>query len=327
MTKKTISVIAIMRNEEANVAEFLRSADRFADEIIINDTGSTDNSIELAISHPKVTLFESRWENNFSEARNRCLEYVTCDFVVWLDLDDRVYDSSAERIRVLAEEFDENSSLLFKVRSLMNKDGDFIDMAQIRMFPANRGVIFNNPIHETVIESLSSIGISRYFATDVEILHLGYQDPTLNKQKCERNIRILNTLPDSYFKFYNLATSYHVSRNYLTALQFFTMAEALAPGGQEQDKCIFSIANIYLMNDYLEEAKEWYLKFNEESMETMFLAAEIEAKQGQYEHALEIYEKVILCDNKVTTIGVAYSYIIKRCKLCIDILKKELSVV
>ena len=327
MTRKSISVIAIMKNEEANIAEFLRSADRFADEIIINDTGSTDSSIELAISHPKVTLFESRWLNDFSEARNRCLEYVTGDFVVWLDLDDRVYDSAAERIRILAEEFDERSALFFKLRSLMNTDGDVIDMAQLRMFPANRGIYFENPIHEHVMNSLERQGITKYFATDVEILHLGYKDPELNKKKCERNIRILNTLPDGYFKFYNLAISFNVSKQYTNALQYFLMAEPLSPGSKEQDKCIFSISNIYLMNDMLDEAVEWYQKFNEPSFETMYLAAEIEAKQGQYEHALEIFEKVINSDYEVGTIGIAHSYIMKRSQLCIDILKKELSIV
>lgn len=76
-----------MRNEAQNIPQMLKSVEGCFDEIILVDTGSTDNSIEIAKSlGARVEHFG--WIDDFSAARNYAFSLVKTDFVMWLDLDD-----------------------------------------------------------------------------------------------------------------------------------------------------------------------------------------------------------------------------------------------
>ena len=323
---KKISVIAIMKNEEANVAEFLRSADKIADEIIINDTGSTDNSIDLAISHKKVSLIEHKWENDFSKARNQCLKHVTGDYVLWLDLDDRIYDDSAKRLRILINEFDDSSTLAFKVTSIMDDDGNSIEFIQDRLFPSNKSIEFEGIIHETFAISAAKIGLNRYICSDIEILHLGYKDEALRLVKSERNIKMLYRMEEGFYKRYNLGMAYQVKYEYKNALDNFLEAYYSAPSDEARNKCIFGACISYLNLNDIKKATEMYDLFTGSSIETLYLLAEIYIRENNLREAFEVYKKILEADYKLSNLGVAYNFIIKRAKEAVEHIGKELQI-
>ena len=63
-----ISACAIAKNEEQNISRWLDSVRRFADEIIVADTGSTDRTREIAVrAGAKVVDFS--WCDDFAAAR------------------------------------------------------------------------------------------------------------------------------------------------------------------------------------------------------------------------------------------------------------------
>jgi glycosyltransferase involved in cell wall biosynthesis len=63
----TLSICLIIKNEENYLSRCLSSIKAIADEIIVIDTGSTDNSVEIA-SEFGAQVFYSEWANNFSSA-------------------------------------------------------------------------------------------------------------------------------------------------------------------------------------------------------------------------------------------------------------------
>lgn len=76
-----------MKNESHNIPQLLKSVDGCFDEIVLTDTGSTDDSIEVAKRlGAQVRHFE--WCDDFAAARNASFENIKTDFVAWLDLDD-----------------------------------------------------------------------------------------------------------------------------------------------------------------------------------------------------------------------------------------------
>lgn len=73
--RNKLSVCLIVKNEEKNLKRCLRSVQQVVEEIIVLDTGSGDNSVEIAKElGAKVYIY--KWENDFSKARNKCLEYA-----------------------------------------------------------------------------------------------------------------------------------------------------------------------------------------------------------------------------------------------------------
>lgn len=83
---KTLSVTLIVKNEEQNLARLLPQL-TFADEVIVVDTGSTDNTVFIAKKFTKK-VYNFTWCNDFSKARNYAISRATCDYVMWLDADD-----------------------------------------------------------------------------------------------------------------------------------------------------------------------------------------------------------------------------------------------
>src|SRR5262249_10352829 len=83
-----VSLCVIVKNEEHNIGDCLASAAGLFDEVVVLDTGSTDRTKQIALEHG-ARVFEFRWVDSFSAARNACLEHATGDYIFWLDADDR----------------------------------------------------------------------------------------------------------------------------------------------------------------------------------------------------------------------------------------------
>jgi len=93
-----LSVAMIVKNEAHCLRECLDSVRAIADEIVICDTGSTDDTISIARS-VGARVIEIPWENDFARARNQSLAAATKDWILHLDADEAVDPSSAQRIR------------------------------------------------------------------------------------------------------------------------------------------------------------------------------------------------------------------------------------
>lgn len=89
----------IVRNEEKNVGECLKTVKDFADQVAVVDTGSTDRTVEIAEKYG-IEVIRSDWRDDFSYS-NISLDHAASRWVLWLDADDRVPTSEAEKFRKL----------------------------------------------------------------------------------------------------------------------------------------------------------------------------------------------------------------------------------
>ncbi|MCD0502066.1 glycosyltransferase family 2 protein [Bordetella petrii] len=92
-----LSVIIIAKNEAAHILGCLESV-AFADEFIVVDSGSTDNTVELARDFGAQVHVTADWPG-FGPQKNRALDLATGDWILSIDADERVPPELADEIR------------------------------------------------------------------------------------------------------------------------------------------------------------------------------------------------------------------------------------
>lgn len=159
-----VCIYAICKNEERFVKRWLASAEE-ADEIYINDTGSTDKTIELLKNNPKVHLIQNQNPKEvfrFDKAWNKILSYIpqNMDLLVRLDLDQSFTAGwraiLEEEVNEFSEKEKEKFSLIFRIYSfeerVFNKKENLL-----RLLPFNCAVINNKAlryvgaVHEEIV--------------------------------------------------------------------------------------------------------------------------------------------------------------------------------
>ncbi len=91
-----ISALAITLNEADTIERYINSL-WFADEIIIVDSFSTDNTVELAEKNEKVKVYKRPF-NNFSDQKNFAISKAKNEWITFFDPDEEVTDALAEEI-------------------------------------------------------------------------------------------------------------------------------------------------------------------------------------------------------------------------------------
>lgn len=90
-----VSVIIITKNEEENIEECLESV-KWADEVIVVDSGSTDNTVELAKKFTDKVIF-NEWKG-YANQKRFALQLAKNEWVLSLDADERVTEKLKNEI-------------------------------------------------------------------------------------------------------------------------------------------------------------------------------------------------------------------------------------
>lgn len=152
-----VSLCMIVKNEAKNLPRCLESVRNSVQEIIIVDTGSTDNSIEIGLSYgAKIYSFE--WKDDFSAARNFGLEHASGEWILVLDADETLDEQSAQSLlpTLTASKADAYNCILRNVLSLspVISYQDQVFEGWIRIFRNRPQYRFESIYHESVFPSL-----------------------------------------------------------------------------------------------------------------------------------------------------------------------------
>lgn len=222
-----LSVCLIIKNEEKNIGRCLNSVKDIADEIIVVDTGSTDNSIEIAKSYTSK-VYNYTWNEDFSAARNESIKYATKEYILILDADEELHSEDATTLIKLIKENPDKEGFYFNLINIINKKETGKSVV-FRLFKNNEAYRFEGKIHEQIIGSILKDNSSNaLLKTYVRINHYGYDYTKTNLlKKFERNIAILNSYDnfkkDGYY-YYSLGNEYARIKNYDIALENYKKA-------------------------------------------------------------------------------------------------------
>lgn len=157
-----LAIAMIVRNESANLMACLDSCHELADEIVIIDGGSEDDTIELARRYPKVRVIEHRQWRGFGHQRNIAQTHVKARWVLWLDADERITPELAQNIREVIKSQPGGSAValpdtLYQVNRLSWVFGRFIRHSGwhpdwvIRLYPTALTRYSDDTVHEHVL--------------------------------------------------------------------------------------------------------------------------------------------------------------------------------
>ncbi len=222
-----ISACYIVKNEEKNLRTSLESLQYAVDEIIVVDTGSTDNTLEVAKSFGAV-IFNEMWHDDFSAPRNIALDYAEGDWIIFLDADEYFTAETAKNIRSVIENIGEENIgglLIHLVNIDVENDNRVMDSAFVlRIFRNLRGLQYVGKIHEEL--KWFGKNLPNMISIPPQILtlyHTGYS-ATLNKAKAERNLKLLleelNATDTPERVYGHIAQCYHGLDDFINAEKF-----------------------------------------------------------------------------------------------------------
>lgn len=147
MKHTSLSACLIVKNEAQNLAACLQSIAAVVDEIIVVDTGSTDQTREIAARFTSK-LYHFDWCDDYGQARNAALQYASCDWTLILNGDERLDAASAPLIQPTIQAFAYHDPVVLLFRLLT--PGDQTRFVR-GLFPNHRGLRFKGRVHEWLI--------------------------------------------------------------------------------------------------------------------------------------------------------------------------------
>ncbi|HCC67674.1 TPA: hypothetical protein DEP90_00435 [Patescibacteria group bacterium] len=327
----TISISMIVKDEEEMLGRALESV-KEADEIVIADTGSADNTIEIAKKYTDKIYTEYVWKKHFAEARNFSKNKCTKDWILVIDADEQL-DSSFKEVRAVIKKADKLNKdfVYFKVKAKKKKTLSSDNIRAFRNIPEIewKGAAHNYLVHKTRGKNKET----SYYSS----LRLGfYYSPTHAKYP-KRTLDILEDAvakdPNLIREKFYLAREHAYFKDYTKAIYWFDeylknshfrgeIAEAylqkarclwlLRKGEEARISCMYAImtnpdfkeALIFMAEMNFEPRKSKWLKYSQlaKNENVLFVRTTEEKGKDYYDKLFEtnrdmsrykeIYEKI-----------------------------------
>jgi glycosyltransferase involved in cell wall biosynthesis len=161
--------------------------------------------------------------DDFSAARNFALKHSTGDWVLYLDADERLTESSAAEVNQIIESRESTAIQCF-VDCIDSHNNKASVIKYTRLFRNNPDLKFSGRVHEQIINSLESLSYTTK-NSNIKILHLGYDIPKSELiEKANRNLKLLlkefDKNPTIYVAF-QIAQSYGILEDSKNVIKYF----------------------------------------------------------------------------------------------------------
>ncbi|MFL8675400.1 MULTISPECIES: glycosyltransferase [unclassified Clostridioides] len=300
-----LSIVMIVKNEEKILTKMLDSLkilmDSIDSELIIIDTGSTDNTINIARNYTKNVYFH-KWDDDFSSMRNKSILYSKGDWVFVLDADEILTDCTK-----LIDFFDSDlhktfNSASIQLKNIYSMEKDSYGYGSVLRLFKNNDFKFIGKVHEQPLYK------EPVFHNVAQFDHYGYmfEDEEVRLNKVKRNEKLLfqqlSENNENPYTNYQLGKNFIILENYQDALFYLEKSVVsyknigLMPGYLTSN-----LAKVYLFLGKNKKCEKLCLKYIEKDLNNIdiyYYLAQAQVGLGKYEYALDSYKRYIyLVDN------------------------------
>ncbi|MBN1044484.1 MULTISPECIES: glycosyltransferase family 2 protein [unclassified Clostridium] len=305
-----LSIAMIVKDEEKNIERTLiplKKLNNYVDtEIVIIDTGSTDETVTIAKKYTNKIYFH-KWNDNFAEMRNLSISYCNGDWILIIDADEVLYDIEELGTLMSNNQINKFNSLFIKLinfnNSIENSIENGIISPLIRIFK-NGSISYKGIIHEQVVNK------EPIATTDIRFIHYGYNnnDYELMEYKFKRNLTLLlkqlEEEPQNIYTNFQIASSYMMHKEPILALKYIKISYINVPKHDIAkylyvlDKYCFILYSLKKYEELVVIGKE-LIKYCDDFIDGYFYLGEAHNNLKNYKLSIENFEKYIDLHNKL----------------------------
>jgi tetratricopeptide (TPR) repeat protein len=187
-----------VKDEEKTLPDCLASLRAVVDEVVVYDTGSADGTVEL-LKRSGARVFEGYWDDDFSRARNACLEECRGEWILAIDADERFACDDIRALRATLErlgqvEIGRLDALLMDIYNYGGKASTLVNCHRAFRLFRKADCCWYGSLHEQVDLRPELIELRAMQGSPLRgahIDHLGYMDDFMrDHDKLARNLRL-----------------------------------------------------------------------------------------------------------------------------------------
>ncbi|KPI56313.1 glycosyl transferase [Clostridioides difficile] len=300
-----LSIVMVVKNEDKILEKTLKSLTTLRNsvdsELIIVDTGSTDDTIKISRKYTENIYFHN-WNNNFSSMRNISISYAKGEWLLILDADEILIDSSTI-VKFFKDGLDKKfNSASIQLKNLYSYDKKSYGYCSVLRLFKNIDFKYRGKVHEQPMYK------NPIFNNVANFEHYGYlfEDEEIRINKVKRNEALLfeelKENESSPYINYQLGKNFIILGKYQEALDYLEKSYELyselesAPG-----YLITSLVKTYLYLGKHKKCEKLCLKYIKKDMNNIdiyYYMARAQVDLGKYENSIDSYRRYLyLLDN------------------------------
>jgi tetratricopeptide (TPR) repeat protein len=308
-----ITFAAIARNNASCIAACLQSVSHLVDQMVIVDTGSDDDTVEIAEALGACVI-RSQWDDDFAAARNKYLAAARCSWILSLDSDEALHPCQRENLSPLLSQ--SSTAFAFKIMSYFpialfgnglspeQWGGEVVPgvgcttSSTVRLFPNLKELRYCYPVHESLGPSLRRAGV-KVENSPLPIHHFGYiSSETANRSKAamyrmlgEKKVR---QFPNYFLAHLEMGKILAAEKCWQEAEKFFRTAVRLNPAHAESR---YELARSVLQQGRTaacEEILHKALRRFPRKIDLIYLLGLTRLRQSRAREAVECFSSVLI---------------------------------
>lgn len=290
-----ISVCIITRNERDNLKECLRKLSNYDVELVVVDTGSTDDSISLAKQYTE-SVYEFAWCDDFAAARNYAAKQAKHDIVMMIDTDEFAEQIDIEQLQKLVQLYPDAVGRIHRKNQYITDGMGMSSNELVNRIYNKTKFCYEGIIHEQIVPING--GEYTTYPAPVYVEHSGYLGGDfVREKKAERNLKLLfralqKNETDPYL-LYQIGKSYYFAKDYEKAVEY--LGRGLDYATDCRLEYVIDLVNSYgyaLINSgNVEESmllEGLYIDFCQ-SADFLFMLGNVYMQNARFDQAIEMF--------------------------------------